>query len=460
MDEWQVLEEMANREAFTSLLTHKDQMEFSEWKHLRSIAKMVQSVLPKVEVDEGVLIEHLLRFKCNNFMWHDSQIFAVAEATFPVGSLFNHSCRPNASLFYIGRRQVIRAIRDLREGEEVCLTYVDVMNTRENRQYELQQKYSFVCQCERCQDLDGLDQRLVFLEEGKENDVETKVKIKTKAETKPEIKEEGKKEVVAKGEHNSVDQQGSNPSHQPIGPNSPRGKVDEAWLEQQFKNYPLSLHDFVHLATPSPITTTTTTTTTMTLPSTDPMETKSLNIENSHLDTTFLDVLNALNQLKLSSTPSTLTTHSTALLQPSCFESFSLINYAFTIGQALLPVINQSDDEFDAVHKALVKRLNPLNLNIFTKVCQYTYTCIDKKANEPAALAALFVLMSYLVFLGRAHPLTGLQWLTVGKLVWNIGDQYRDEALYFIQQARISILISEGNSDILEEIDDLLKQIS
>ncbi|ORX83366.1 SET domain-containing protein, partial [Anaeromyces robustus] len=62
----------------------------------------------------------------------------------------NHSCSPNATLYYHGNRQILRAMRDIQKGEEICITYTDVMNSRSHRKKILLKKYKFDCHCERC----------------------------------------------------------------------------------------------------------------------------------------------------------------------------------------------------------------------------------------------------------------------------------------------------------------------
>ncbi|KAG0199375.1 hypothetical protein BGX28_007347 [Mortierella sp. GBA30] len=101
-------------------------------------------------VDE--LIQHLCRFHCNNFSIHDSQLFTMAEGTFPVGALFNHSCRPNAIVMYEGQIQIVRALEDIAPGQEVCTSYVDNGVQRRERRQMLKEKYYFDCRCPRCDD--------------------------------------------------------------------------------------------------------------------------------------------------------------------------------------------------------------------------------------------------------------------------------------------------------------------
>ncbi|GBC36991.2 histone-lysine N-methyltransferase ASHR1 [Rhizophagus irregularis DAOM 181602=DAOM 197198] len=77
------------------------------------------------KISKDDLINYLCVFYCNNFNLHDNQLFVYGEGTFPIGSLFNHSCRPNAIVMY------------------------DALD-RVTRKKMLQEKYFFECQCSRC----------------------------------------------------------------------------------------------------------------------------------------------------------------------------------------------------------------------------------------------------------------------------------------------------------------------
>ncbi|KAI7817890.1 hypothetical protein BX661DRAFT_125849, partial [Kickxella alabastrina] len=63
----------------------------------------------------------------------------------------NHACLPNASFVYsAGGRQVVRALRDIAEGDEVTLAYIDGLKPRSERRKTLEAVYFFTCHCERC----------------------------------------------------------------------------------------------------------------------------------------------------------------------------------------------------------------------------------------------------------------------------------------------------------------------
>ncbi|XP_077250130.1 ASH1-related protein 2 [Tasmannia lanceolata] len=80
-----------------------------------------------------------------------------AYGIYPMASFFNHDCLPNGCRFdyvdNVGDRNtdiVVRAIHDVAEGREVCLSYFPVNWSYGDRQKRLMDDYGFVCECDRC----------------------------------------------------------------------------------------------------------------------------------------------------------------------------------------------------------------------------------------------------------------------------------------------------------------------
>ena len=70
-------------------------------------------------------------------------------------SRFNHSCLPNADCFLsdLDRPVELRAVRNIKEGEEITITYIgdDTCRDRDERRAELLDRYSFLCRCTGCE---------------------------------------------------------------------------------------------------------------------------------------------------------------------------------------------------------------------------------------------------------------------------------------------------------------------
>ncbi|CAJ1339077.1 unnamed protein product [Effrenium voratum] len=67
-------------------------------------------------------------------------------------SRFNHSCNNNVNNSYQDDKngEVLHAIRDIPQGEELCITYIDLFLTRQERQDTLQRVFGFRCTCPTC----------------------------------------------------------------------------------------------------------------------------------------------------------------------------------------------------------------------------------------------------------------------------------------------------------------------
>lgn len=73
-----------------------------------------------------------------------------------VQSAMNHSCAPNAIVGfpYSNSTLVVKAIRDIQPGEEICMSYLDeceLERSRYSRQKALSSSYLFICHCDKCQ---------------------------------------------------------------------------------------------------------------------------------------------------------------------------------------------------------------------------------------------------------------------------------------------------------------------
>uniref|UniRef100_A0A0D9X5D6 SET domain-containing protein n=1 Tax=Leersia perrieri TaxID=77586 RepID=A0A0D9X5D6_9ORYZ len=82
---------------------------------------------------------------------------ARAYAVYPRASLLNHDCLPNACHFDYADRPglgntdiVVRALHDITEGREVCISYFAANWQYKDRQRRLLEDYGFRCECERC----------------------------------------------------------------------------------------------------------------------------------------------------------------------------------------------------------------------------------------------------------------------------------------------------------------------
>lgn len=68
-------------------------------------------------------------------------------------SCINHSCCPNAAYSFTPNGTVtVRSVRALQAGEELTIAYTDLLQTLDERQQCLLERYAFECCCSRCKD--------------------------------------------------------------------------------------------------------------------------------------------------------------------------------------------------------------------------------------------------------------------------------------------------------------------
>lgn len=122
---------------------------------------------PATTLDQAELQRLIAVCMHNNFMpMHDTVPSQQSYGLWLVASFFNHSCQPNCTHYGDINAQaptdanfttlVLRAVRDIAQGEELTLAYVELASNAQERQATLRNHYGFVCQCSRCQtDTDG-----------------------------------------------------------------------------------------------------------------------------------------------------------------------------------------------------------------------------------------------------------------------------------------------------------------
>mmetsp|Transcript_104211 Transcript_104211/g.222741 ORF Transcript_104211/g.222741 Transcript_104211/m.222741 type:complete len:482 (-) Transcript_104211:95-1540(-) len=100
---------------------------------------------------DAKLIERLTQiWVLNCFEYSDNP---QGFSTYFFSSFMSHSCFPNAVWHYTGTDHVLRARRDIRIGDEVCISYLPehgLLNAAPTRRMELYETKHFWCDCERC----------------------------------------------------------------------------------------------------------------------------------------------------------------------------------------------------------------------------------------------------------------------------------------------------------------------
>ncbi|KAL0428649.1 UNVERIFIED_CONTAM: Histone-lysine N-methyltransferase ATXR4 [Sesamum latifolium] len=80
---------------------------------------------------------------------------AVGNAVYVLPSLYNHDCDPNVNIVWIENVDAkVKALRDIEEGEELRICYIDASMDYKARQTILYEGFGFHCNCLRCMSKD------------------------------------------------------------------------------------------------------------------------------------------------------------------------------------------------------------------------------------------------------------------------------------------------------------------
>ncbi|CAM0875243.1 unnamed protein product [Alopecurus aequalis] len=113
------------------------------------MANLVQLILPSIELDLKEIAHTFSKFACNAHTICDPELRPLGTGLFPVISIINHSCVPNAVLLFEGQTAYVRALEPLSNNTEVSISYIETAATTMKRHNDLKQ-YFFSCTCLRC----------------------------------------------------------------------------------------------------------------------------------------------------------------------------------------------------------------------------------------------------------------------------------------------------------------------
>nr|XP_023012674.1 SET and MYND domain-containing protein 4-like isoform X1 [Leptinotarsa decemlineata] len=103
-----------------------------------------------------IMIDSINSFNIKKYSECGDTSQKVALGIFSFSSFFNHSCAPNCSFFFHGRYLVVRAMSNIRKGEECNISYYGFCpfsSTKvTERQHYLRDIFFFDCQCRACKE--------------------------------------------------------------------------------------------------------------------------------------------------------------------------------------------------------------------------------------------------------------------------------------------------------------------
>ncbi|KAM7252931.1 hypothetical protein ACFE04_025549 [Oxalis oulophora] len=163
--------DMDNYDLVVALVSHMSKIDEKQLVLYAQMANLVNSILQLPENSIKEIAENFSKFACNAHTICDSELKPLGTGLYPVISIINHSCLPNAVLVFHGRSAVVRAVQHIPKGSEqgkansyyslafykVLISYIETAGSTSTRQKALQEQYLFTCDCPRCIKLGQLD---------------------------------------------------------------------------------------------------------------------------------------------------------------------------------------------------------------------------------------------------------------------------------------------------------------
>ncbi|KAB2093188.1 hypothetical protein ES319_A02G080300v1 [Gossypium barbadense] len=155
---------MDNYNLVEALVSHMSDIDEKQLLLYAQMANLVNLILQLPNNDIKEIAENFSKFACNAHTICDSELRPLGTGLYPVISIINHSCLPNAVLIFEGRLAVVRAVQHIPKDSEVSISYVETAASTITRQKTLKEQYLFTCTCVRCNKLYGDIQESAILE--------------------------------------------------------------------------------------------------------------------------------------------------------------------------------------------------------------------------------------------------------------------------------------------------------
>ncbi|KAJ9166618.1 hypothetical protein P3X46_021339 [Hevea brasiliensis] len=132
------------------LVAHMKDIDEEQLVLYAKMANLVNLILQWPDINIKEIAENFSKLACNAHTICDSELRPLGTGLYPVVSIINHSCLPNAVLVFEGRLAVVRAVQHIPRGAEVMISYIETAGSTMTRQKSLKQQYFFTCTCPCC----------------------------------------------------------------------------------------------------------------------------------------------------------------------------------------------------------------------------------------------------------------------------------------------------------------------
>ncbi|KAJ5867215.1 hypothetical protein N7534_001768 [Penicillium rubens] len=136
---------------FDGLETHINEISESQGQldRINLTARAVKNY-SGTEMDEGTVASYAAKLDLNSFNLTTSMYDRIGLYMHPYAGLINHSCDYNSTVGFDGEELYVKAMRPIKKGEQIFISYIDTTTPYDIRRNELKERYFFDCQCTKC----------------------------------------------------------------------------------------------------------------------------------------------------------------------------------------------------------------------------------------------------------------------------------------------------------------------
>lgn len=149
---------------FGNLMTHEDDIKKDKLRmeHFQSVVIVLRSLIDETAMPSNIELLQIFGKMCiNSFNILDDDMNSIGIGMYLGTSIIDHSCRPNAVATFDSTTVRIRLLEDYQGGEidfsKIFISYIDLLNSADERKARLRSQYYFECGCERCRDKEEIE---------------------------------------------------------------------------------------------------------------------------------------------------------------------------------------------------------------------------------------------------------------------------------------------------------------
>uniref|UniRef100_A0A1B6M851 MYND-type domain-containing protein n=2 Tax=Graphocephala atropunctata TaxID=36148 RepID=A0A1B6M851_9HEMI len=148
-----------NFRVFKDLMSHYSDIkqDSKRMEHFTSLYNVLLEYVGEQNVPNSAeLLGIYGRLVVNGFNILDPEMIGIGTGIYLGVSIVDHSCDPTAVAVFRGTTIYVRSLVDMNDFDfsKVFITYVELLNSAQERQQELMATYYFLCECSRCKDIE------------------------------------------------------------------------------------------------------------------------------------------------------------------------------------------------------------------------------------------------------------------------------------------------------------------